>query len=170
MFGKRKIWGSLTGLGLLLGIASGVTAAQMPSPAATQTNQFRSIEQPLGLKIAVTAGGFTLIGLELWWFLVSKTKSQKAQTHQGTQEVTITVDGGYAPDRVVVKSGQLVRLNFLRRDRSSCLETVLFPDLHIAKDLDLDRVTPIEFTPEKPGQYSFTCGMNRFRGVVEVEK
>jgi plastocyanin domain-containing protein len=50
------------------------------------------------------------------------------------------------------------------------LETVLFPDLHIAQDLDLDRVTPIEFTPEKPGQYSFTCGMNMFRGVVEVEQ
>jgi cation transport ATPase len=30
-------------------------------------------------------------------------------------------------------------------------------------------VTTIEFTPEEPGQYPFTCGMNMFRGVVEVQ-
>jgi plastocyanin domain-containing protein len=170
MFSKRKILASLIGLGLLLGMASGVTAAEMPAATSTQTNQLGHIEQPIGLKVAVTTGGLALIGLELWWFLLSKTKSQKAQTHQGTQEVTITVDGGYEPAHVVVKSGQPVRLNFLRRDRSSCLEKVLLPDLHIAKDLNLNRVTSIEFTPEKPGQYSFTCGMNMFRGVVEVEK
>jgi plastocyanin domain-containing protein len=84
--------------------------------------------------------------------------------------MTITVDGGYNPDHVVVKSGQLVRLNFLRRDSSSCLERVLFPDFRIVEDLELNQVTPIEFTPEKPGEYSFTCGMNMFRGVVEVEQ
>ncbi len=170
MFSKSKIWGSLTGLGLLLGMASGVTATEMPAPASTQTNQFQRIEQPLALKVGVTLGGLALIGLELWWFLLSKTKSQQAQANQGLQEMTITVDGGYNPDHVVVKSGQLVRLNFLRRDSSSCLERVLFPDFRIVEDLELNQVTPIEFTPEKPGEYSFTCGMNMFRGVVEVEQ
>lgn len=170
MFSKHKILGSLTGLGLLLGIASGVTATEMPASTSNSTNQFQRIEQPFSLKLGVTVGGLALMGLELWWFLGSKTKSKQAETNQETQEVTITVDGGYEPDRIVVKSGQSVRLNFLRRDPSSCLETVLLPDFHIAKDLDLNQVTPIEFTPEEPGQYAFTCGMNMFRGVVEVEK
>ena len=68
-----------------------------------------------------------------------------------------------------VNAGEPVRLNFLRRDPSSCLEKVLLPDFHIAQELELNQVTPIEFTPEKPGKYPFTCGMNMFRGVVEVE-
>jgi plastocyanin domain-containing protein len=101
--------------------------------------------------------------------LLSKSQGQQATANQGIQELTIKVDGGYNPDRVVVKAGQLVRLNFFREDPSSCLEKVILPDFHIAKDLDLDRVTPVEFTPQKPGEYPFTCGMNMARGVVEVK-
>jgi plastocyanin domain-containing protein len=168
MLSKSKIWGSITSLGLLLGIATAAKAAT-PAQGSVQTNQFRRIEQPLGVKIGVTAGGIGLIGLELWWFLFSKTKAQKAQASAGVQEITVTVDGGYDPSRIVVNSGQLVRLNFCRKDPSGCLEKVLLPDFHIAQDLELNQVTPIEFTPEKPGEYPFTCGMNMFHGVVEVQ-
>jgi plastocyanin domain-containing protein len=171
MLNKKLIIGSVASLGLMLGIASGEVAAQMPHQISSETaptTQFRRIEQPLALKISVTAGGIALIGLELWWFLLSKPKSQKAEANHGIQEMTITVDGGYEPSRVVVNAGQPVRLNFLRRDPSGCLEKVLLPDFHIAQELDLDQVTPIEFTPETPGEYAFTCGMNMFRGVVEV--
>ncbi|PSO84212.1 MAG: hypothetical protein BRC51_09095 [Cyanobacteria bacterium SW_12_48_29] len=167
MFSKKLIWGSLASLGMLFGIAQGVQSAETSSGKA---NQFRQIEQPLAVKIGVTAGGSALIGLELWWFLLSKKISQKVPTKQGTQEVTITVDGGYDPARVVVKTGQPVRLNFLRRDPNSCLERVLLPDFYIAADLTLDQVTPVEFTPQQPGEYQFSCGMNMFRGVVAVEK
>ncbi|MBV9389546.1 MAG: cupredoxin domain-containing protein [Chroococcidiopsidaceae cyanobacterium CP_BM_ER_R8_30] len=168
MLSKNQIWGSLTGLGLLIGMA---TTAKVATPAqgSVQTNQFHSIEQPLGVKVGVTVGGIGLIGLELWWFLFSKTKAQQAQASEGVQEITITVDGGYDPSRVVVNSGQPVRLNFWRKDPSDCLEKVLIPDFHIARDLELNQVTQIEFMPEKPGEYPFTCGMNMFRGVVEVQ-
>ncbi|MCY7275021.1 MAG: cupredoxin domain-containing protein, partial [Phormidesmis sp. CAN_BIN44] len=71
--------------------------------------------------------------------------------------------------QVVVKAGQPVQLNFFRKDPSSCLEKVLFPDFHIAADLAMNQITSIEFTPEKPGEYPFTCGMNMFRGVVRAE-
>ncbi|MBD6615456.1 cupredoxin domain-containing protein [Komarekiella sp. 'clone 1'] len=169
MFNKSKILGSIAGLGLLFGTASSVATAQMPTHSSEQTSQFRRIEQPLPLKVGVTLGGLGLIGLELWWFLFSKNKATKANSEQGIQELTINVDGGYEPDRVIVKSGQPVRLNFFRRDPSSCLEKVLLPDFHIAQDLPLNHITPIEFTPPKPGQYQFTCGMNMFRGVVEVQ-
>jgi plastocyanin domain-containing protein len=70
---------------------------------------------------------------------------------------------------IVVQSGQLVRLNFLRKDPNSCLEKVLFPDFHIAQDLPLNQSVKIEFTPKVPGKYSFTCGMNMFRGKIEVQ-
>lgn len=67
MLKKSKIWGSVISLGLLLGVASGVKAAEMP--AQHLGDQFRRIEQPLSLKVAVTVGGLGLIALELWWFL-----------------------------------------------------------------------------------------------------
>lgn len=171
MRSRKTVVASLAGLGLLLGISSSVAIAQTPMamPSSKQNTQFRRIEQPLGLKIGVVAGSASLIGLELWWFLFSKKQAQKAESKQGVQELTITVDGGYEPSRVVVKAGQLVRLNFFRKDPSSCLQTVLVPDFHIARELNLNQVTPVEFTPEKPGQYPFTCGMNMFHGVVEVE-
>ncbi len=165
MLNKKYLIGTLVSFSLLFGANSSPATAQMPE----QTTQFRRIEQPIGLKIGVTLGGLALIGTELWWFILSKTKSQQAALNQGIQELTINVNGGYAPDRITVKSGQPVRLNFFRQDPSSCLEKVLLPDFHIAQDLALDRVTPVEFTPEKPGQYIFTCGMNMFRGVVEVQ-
>ncbi|MGF2010684.1 cupredoxin domain-containing protein [Nostoc sp. DedVER01b] len=111
-----------------------------------------------------------LIGLELWWFLLSKPKSQKAvAASQGIQEVTITVDGGYEPSRIVVEALKPVRLLFDRRDPSSCLEQVLIPDFHIAVDLPLNQVTAVEFTPKQVGNYVFTCGMNMFHGEIRAE-
>lgn len=173
---KTTIIRGIASFGLAFGIASGSAIAQMPhdmnempSAQTEQTGQFRRIEQPLGNKVAVTLGGLGLIGLELWWFLFSKPKSRKATTQGGVQEVTVTVDGGYEPSQIVVQAGQPVRLNFDRKDPSSCLEEVRFPDFRIAQELPLNQVTPIEFTPDKPGRYEFTCGMNMFRGVVEVQ-
>ncbi|HEY9668403.1 MAG TPA: cupredoxin domain-containing protein [Coleofasciculaceae cyanobacterium] len=176
MVNKTAIVGSIASLGLVLGLASGEAVALMPydmserhSSDTEQTAQFRRIEQPLANKVAVTLGGLGLIGLELWWFLLSKPKSRQATTQGGIQEVTVTVDGGYEPSQIVVQAGQLVRLNFDRKDASSCLEEVRFPVFHIAKELPLNQTTAIEFTPDQPGRYEFTCGMNMFRGVVEVQ-
>lgn len=168
MFSKSKILGSIAGVGILIGVVSNVATAQIPAHSPENTTEFRRIEQPLALKLGVTLGGLALIGAELWWFLFSKTKAKQAESTQGIQELTINVDGGYEPAHVVVNAGQPVRLNFFRSDSSSCLEKVLFPDFHIAQDLTLNHVTPVEFTPQKPGQYQFTCGMNMFRGVVEA--
>jgi plastocyanin domain-containing protein len=156
---------------MLLGSTSGEAIAQMSHEEmqSIEHRDFQRIEQPLWIKGAVTASGLGLIGLELWWFLLSKPKSRQATSQGGVQEVTVTVDGGYEPSQIVVKAGQLVRLNFDRKDPSSCLEEVRFPDFRIAQDLPLNQTTAIEFTPDKPGRYEFTCGMNMFRGVVEVK-
>lgn len=173
MLNKETIIGSLATLGLMFGIASAEVAAQMthemPTAEIEKTPQFRRIEQPIWVKGTVTAGVLGLIGLELWWFLLSKPKSKKAEAKQGIQEITITVDGGYEPSQVVVNVGQPVRLNFLRRDPSSCLEEVRLPDFHIAQQLPLNQVKSVEFTADKPGSYTFSCGMNMFRGVIEVQ-
>ena len=161
---KKIFFTFLLSLGLIFASAQ-VSPAQVKS-----TSKFSRIEQPLSLKLLVTLGGLGLIGAEGWWFLFSKTKSQRATTSQGIQELEILVDGGYKPDRIVVNSGQPVRLNFLRKDPSSCLEKVLLPDFHKAIDLQLNQTTSVEFTPTQAGEYTFHCGMNMFRGVVKVQE
>jgi len=132
---------------------------QMLTQLFIHADEFPRIEQSLGLKVSVTLGGMVLIGIELWWFLLSKIQGQLAEAHQEIQEVIVKVDGGYEPEHVVVKAGQPVRLNFLRRDPSSCLEKVLFPEFQITEDLVLNQVTSIELMPEKPGQYSFRADL-----------
>ncbi len=174
MLNKTALIGSIASLGIVLSIASGEAAAQKShdthSSATFQNNQFQRIEQPLENKIAVTLGGLGLLGLQLWWFLLSKPKSQKAVATGGNfQEVTVTVDGGYDPSRIVVQVGKPVRLKFARKDPSSCLEQVVIPDFHIAADLPLNQVTTVEFTPKQAGTYLFTCGMNMFRGEIQAE-
>lgn len=173
---QTLFWGTCAAFGFLLGSLSGAIAAETPNhtmdsmPATTpRSGQFQRIDQPLSNKIIVTVGGLGLIGLELWWFLLNRPKSRQATSQGGIQEVTVTVDGGYEPSQIVVQAGQPVRLNFDRRDPSSCLEEVLLPDFHIAQPLALNQVTSIDFTPTTPGKYEFTCGMHMFRGVVEVQ-
>lgn len=171
MIDKSKIFGGLAGLAFFLALITNNALAQNhevePALAGEQTS-FQKIEQPLSLKIIVALGGLGLIGVELWWFLFSKTKASQAVAQKEIQEVEVIVDGGYEPNLIEVEAGQPVRLNFLRRDRSSCLEKVLLPDFHIARDLTIDRVTPIEFTPTQPGEYFFTCGMNMYRGTIKA--
>ena len=60
-----------TAIALLLHVAPPATAQALePAP------QFRQIEQPLALKLGVTLAGVGLIGLELWWFLLSQPQPQ----------------------------------------------------------------------------------------------
>ncbi|MBL1177858.1 MAG: cupredoxin domain-containing protein [Pantanalinema sp. GBBB05] len=169
---QSAIFSSIATVSILLGITSGGTIAKMAHeemPSTEPTGEFQPIDQPLWVKGAVTIGGLGLIGLELWWFVFSQPKSRQAATQEGIQEVTITVDGGYEPSQIVVQVGHPVRLNFDRKDPNHCLEAVQLPDFHIAQDLPLNQVTAIEFTPDKPGRYEFTCGMNMFRGVIEAQ-
>ncbi|ACK72743.1 conserved hypothetical protein [Gloeothece citriformis PCC 7424] len=167
MIDFKKVTGIIAGLGLILGTTT-TTVAMTPNTPSTSST-FRQIEQPLSLKLVVTLGGLGLIGLELWWFLFYQSQSQKAEAKEGVQELTITVDSGYVPNHVIVQAGQPVKLNFFRKDPSSCLNQVLIPDFKISKNLELNQMTSVEFTPEKTGQYSFTCGMNMFKGTIEVE-
>lgn len=158
--------GGLLSIGLSFGIAH-TAKAQIAEP---DTNEFRRIEQPLGLKAGIAAAGAGLIGLELWWFLWSKNKAQTAQVSEGVQSIDITVDGGYSPDQIVVQAGQPVRLNFLRKDPSSCLEQIILPDFNKAIDLPLNKEAAIEVVPPKAGNYTFHCGMNMFRGTLTAKE
>ena len=76
MLNKSQILRHFVGLGLLLSITSALpaTAAISPNMSSVQSHKFPRIEQPLALKLGVTVGGVALIGLELWWFMLSHKK------------------------------------------------------------------------------------------------
>jgi plastocyanin domain-containing protein len=69
---KVAFFGTLAGFGFLLGAISGAVAAE--TNAQQRVTQFQPITQPIENKIAVTLGGLGLIGAELWWFVLSKSK------------------------------------------------------------------------------------------------
>ena len=121
-------------------------------------------------KVIVGIGGALAIIFVLWFFLnPRKKKAQEAKVGSNIQDIEIVVDGGYQPDTVKVKKGIPVRLNFLRKDPSSCLEEVVIPDYSIRKKLTLNEITPIEFTPQTEKEIGFECGMGMFHGKIIVE-
>lgn len=118
----------------------------------------------------VLIGGGALIGLTLWYFFGEREKVSASANESGVQEIKVTVKGGYSPDVIVVKQNQPVRLDFYRDETASCSEQIVFGDFGIARDLPAYQTTPIEFTPDKPGEFTFTCGMNMMRGKLIVEQ
>jgi len=78
------------------------------------------------------------------------------------------VKGGYSPDVIVVRRGVPVKLDFFRDETASCSDQVIFGDFGIARDLPPYKTTAIEFTPDKTGEFTFTCGMNMLRGKLVV--
>jgi hypothetical protein len=86
---KHKVLGAIVGCGLILSSTSmtvlqraNFQATASPEQSTTQIpsmpdylttdTKFQPIHQPLMLKVGVAFGGLALIGLELWWFLLSK--------------------------------------------------------------------------------------------------
>jgi plastocyanin domain-containing protein len=121
-------------------------------------------------KILVTIFGVLLIVFVNWYFFVSKREKVKAFVKEsGVQEIKIIVKGGYDPDVIVVKKGIPVKIDFYRDETADCSEEIVFGDFNIRKNLPAYKTTSIEFTPEEPGEYTFTCGMGMMRGKLIVE-
>ncbi len=70
---------------------------------------------------------------------------------------------------LLVQHGKPVRLNFRREETAACSEMVVFSDFGKSARLPAGETVPVEFLPEKPGEYEFTCQMGVFRGKVIVE-
>jgi plastocyanin domain-containing protein len=120
-------------------------------------------------QIAVTAAGLLTIAGVAWFFWGSRGQGTAAAiASTGFQEATILVKGAYSPDVIVVEHGKPVRLTFRREETAACSEKVIFPDFHRQAELPEGQPVPIEFTPEQPGEYEFTCGMGMLRGKIVV--
>ena len=118
----------------------------------------------------VTLGGVGAIAGVVWYFFLGERRQIRAAAGVGgVQEVSVRVKGGYEPDVIVVRKGQPVRLDFYRDETASCSDTVVFGDFGISRPLPAFKTTLVEFTPDKVGEFTFTCGMNMLRGKLIVE-
>lgn len=115
-------------------------------------------------KILVTLFSLGGIAFTYWFFLIKKEQVVEVTS----DSVDITVSGGYQPEVISIPKGKTTRINFLRRDPSSCLEEVVLSDFKIRKYLPLNQKVSVEITPKKTGEYKFSCGMNMFHGKVKV--
>jgi len=121
-------------------------------------------------KILVTFGGLAAIALIVWFFWMVKRPGVKAGlSSSGYQEAMVLVKGGYTPDVIVVQRGKPVRLNFVRAESASCSEMVLFPDFNKSARLPEGETVPVEFMPDRTGEFEFQCQMGMLRGKLIVE-
>lgn len=109
---------------------------------------------------------FSLLGIVFtyWFFLMRKEK----EVNVVSDSVEIVVDGGYHPEIISVPVGKTTILNFTRKDSSSCLEEVILGDFKVKKTLPLNQTVRIPITPQKIGEYTYSCGMNMFHGKIIV--
>ncbi len=121
-------------------------------------------------KIIVTLAGLVAIAFIVWFFWLQKTAGVKANlSSSGYQEAMVLVKGGYTPDVIIVEKGKPVRLNFVRTESAACSEMVMLPDFNRSASLPEGETVPVEFLPDKPGEYEFQCQMGMLRGKVIVE-
>jgi plastocyanin domain-containing protein len=121
-------------------------------------------------KIIVTLGGLVAIVFIVWFFWFAKKPGMKAAlTTGGYQEVMVLVKGGYTPDVIVVERGKPVRLNFVRTESAACSEKVIIPDFKKSAVLPEGETVPVEFMPDRAGEFEFQCEMGMLRGKVIVE-
>jgi P-type Cu+ transporter len=118
-------------------------------------------------RIAAIAAGFGLI-LFLYFFFFGRRKETSAAASGGHQSVEIVVSGGYQPDRIVAKKGVPLTLVFDRRETNPCSDEIVIPEFGIRRSLPAHARTSIEVTPQRVGEFPFSCGMNMLHGKIRV--
>lgn len=114
----------------------------------------------------ILVGLFSIAGIAAtYWFFLMRDEKEVAVI---SDSVDITVDGGYQPEVISIPKGKTTKLNFTRKDSSSCLEEVILSDFKVRKYLPLNKTVSIEITPQKTGEFKFSCGMNMFHGKIRV--
>lgn len=115
-------------------------------------------------KIIVLAFSVFGIVFTYWFFLMKKEKEVVV-----SDSVDIIVEGGYNPQVISIPFGKTTQLNFIRKDRNSCLEEVVLGDFKIRKYLPVNKKVTVSVTPEKKGEFGYSCGMNMFHGKIIVK-
>lgn len=98
------------------------------------------------------------------------TKTEIDVTKETTPRIKMKVTAtGYTPNVIRVKKGVPVELEIDNPLENSCLSTFTMPDFNIINVNLKVGTTNLSFTPDKTGEYTFSCGMQMYKGTIIVE-
>ncbi len=117
--------------------------------------------------------GLTIAGYPLQWpsWSSASATSTGGVTFDGKQQImrmTADLTNGYTPDKFVVKQGIPVRWEIDGSRAGGCQTILQAPQLGIKKLLSPTETNIIEFTPQKIGNFAFSCSMGMYRGQISV--
>ncbi|MGF6950727.1 heme/copper-type cytochrome/quinol oxidase subunit 2 [Neobacillus sp. B4I6] len=143
---------------------------------------------------AIIAGGVVIVSLFLFMYSsdmveipgqsqTTQTATQQAAPSQEVPktEVDVTKESkpivkmevttqGYTPNVIRVKKGIPVELEIKNPlDSSNCISTFMIHDFNINNVNLKTGTTKLTFTPDMSGEYTFSCGMQMFKGTIIVE-
>lgn len=113
------------------------------------------------LGIALLAGG--------WAYARSRPRRARLGA-DGVQEANVIVHQRYRPAAIVARCGVPLRLKFVRDEDNPCSQKVIFPDFGISRSLPAHRTTVVELTPNREGEFLFTCEMGMYQGTLIVTR
>ncbi|MFA6428477.1 MAG: sulfite exporter TauE/SafE family protein [Candidatus Buchananbacteria bacterium] len=126
------------------------------------------------LGLMTVNSGLILIGSPVTWQSVTQVFgkaiiSNNTEIQGGKQVVTINIDNsGYNPGQVVVKKGVPVQLILKTKETYSCARSVVFSAFSKRAILLPNDEQVVEFTPDKVGDFSFSCSMGMYQGIIRV--
>ncbi|TDK63251.1 hypothetical protein E2K98_07330 [Bacillus salipaludis] len=100
----------------------------------------------------------------------SITQEEIDVSNEQTPKIQMKVtEQGYSPNVITVKKGVPVELIVDNPLENSCLSTFTMPEFNINNVNLKVGTTNLSFTPNKTGEYTFSCGMGMFKGTVIVK-
>ncbi|MFH1249115.1 MAG: sulfite exporter TauE/SafE family protein [archaeon] len=119
-----------------------------------------------GLTLAGSAYSFDSIKSKI--IGINASAGQNSQMLNGVQEITMDVDAsGYTPNSFVLKKGVPVKWNINVKQLTGCNSELVSNEYKININLKQGK-NSAEFTPDKTGTFSFSCGMGMLRGSFIV--
>lgn len=117
----------------------------------------------------LAVGGITLIvSVVLVCLLKRRRQGAWARWDGERQSINIRIEGAYSPHRIVLQRGRPTVLRFERTEERTCSEWLLIPELGVKHRLPPQTTTEIQFIPELPGEYLFTCTLGIYVGTLTV--
>ncbi len=96
-------------------------------------------------------------------------RAQQDDTEVQTVKVILGAEG-YQPASFNLRQGVPARIEFVRQVEGACGEEIVIPEYGVKRKLPLNKPVMVEITPNKAGEYVFTCGMNMLRGKIVVRE
>ena len=121
------------------------------------------------IKTPITIAQILFLALTLG--LTASVQSQgRAKPKTRIQKVTVALtEDGYQPTTFKLRRGIPAQITFIRKVSATCGTQVVFPEYDIKRALPLNEPVILEFTPNRSGKFTFSCGMGMLRVSLVVQ-